>query len=177
MSSTSRTTAVPKALQPVFDSIGGLTDAVCDRHLNAEYRDLARVMTAALCRKRPSPLVSGHARTWACGIVHALGRVNFLTDRSCPPYLSTADLCAAFGVGQSTAAAKARVIQEALGIRMFDPRWSLASLAEKNPLVWMAEVNGMLVDLRHMPREVQEIAFAKGMIPYIPADRQDDPEP
>lgn len=36
----------------------------------------------------------------------------------------------------------------------------------------MAEVNGLLVDLRDMPRDVQEIAFAKGMIPYIPADRK-----
>jgi len=27
-----------------------------------------------------------------------------------------------------------------------------------------------LVDLRHMPREVQEIAFGTGMIPYVPAD-------
>jgi hypothetical protein len=35
----------------------------------------------------------------------------------------------------------------------------------------VAEVNGILVDLRQMPREVQEIAFDKGMIPYIPADR------
>jgi hypothetical protein len=40
----------------------------------------------------------------------------------------------------------------------------------------MAEVNGMLVDLRHMPREVQEIAFQKGMIPYIPADQEQGPE-
>ena len=43
---------------------------------------------------------------------------------------------------------------------------------DKNPLVWMAEVNGYLVDLLQMPREVQEIAFEKGMIPYIPADRE-----
>ena len=47
----------------------------------------------------------------------------------------------------------------------------LPSRADSNPLVWMAQVNGMLVDLRHMPREVQAIAFEKGMIPYIPADR------
>jgi hypothetical protein len=32
--------------------------------------------------------------------------------------------------------------------------------------------NGPLVDLRDMPRELQEIAFGKGMIPYIPADRE-----
>jgi hypothetical protein len=36
----------------------------------------------------------------------------------------------------------------------------------------MAEVNGLLVDLRHMPREIQEIAFEDGLIPYIPADRE-----
>ena len=46
----------------------------------------------------------------------------------------------------------------------------LRRLADKNPLVWMAEVNGLLVDLRDMPREVQEIAFEDGLIPYIPAD-------
>ena len=46
------------------------------------------------------------------------------------------------------------------------------ALLDRNPLVWMAEVNGMLVDLREMPREVQEIAFQKGMIPYLPADRE-----
>jgi hypothetical protein len=34
----------------------------------------------------------------------------------------------------------------------------------------MAEVNGYLVDLRTMPREVQEIAFVKGLIPYVPDD-------
>ena len=36
----------------------------------------------------------------------------------------------------------------------------------------MAQVNGLLVDLRGMPREAQEIGFHKGMIPYIPADRE-----
>jgi len=29
----------------------------------------------------------------------------------------------------------------------------------------------MLVDLRDMPREVQVIAYEKGMIPYIPIDQ------
>jgi hypothetical protein len=33
-------------------------------------------------------------------------------------------------------------------------------------------VNGLLVDLRDMPREIQEIAFEDGLIPYIPADRE-----
>ena len=85
--------------------------------------------------------------------------------------MTMAELCTAFGVGQSTASAKARIISLALKTHQLDPKWSLPSLLDANPLVWMAEVNGILVDLRQMPREVQEIAFDKGMIPYIPADR------
>ena len=75
-------------------------------------------------------------------------------------------------IGRSTARVKARVILHALNTSRLNPEWSLPSLLDQNPLVWMAEVNGMLVDLRHMPREVQEIAFQKGMIPYIPADQE-----
>ena len=59
-----------------------------------------------------------------------------------------------------------------IGARPFNLQWTLPSLVEKNPLVWMAEVNGLLVDLRDMPREIQEIAFEDGLIPYIPADQE-----
>jgi len=38
-------------------------------------------------------------------------------------------------------------------------------------MVWMLSVNGLIVDVRSMPREVQEIAFEKGLIPYIPDDK------
>ena len=160
-------------MMPVYEKIVGLTDDVCDRQLDSEYRDLARAMTAALCRKRPSPLTSGQPRTWACGIVYVLGRINSLGDPSFSPHMTTTELCAAFGVSESTVNTKARVIEKALGTQPFDPQWTLASLAEKNPLMWMAEVNGLLVDLRNMPREAQEIAFEEGLIPYIPADRKD----
>ena len=172
MMGLSRPSSIPKMMLPVYEKIVGLTDDVCDRHLNSEYRDLARAMTGALCRKRPSPVASGQPRTWACSIVYVLGRINFLDDRSFSPHMTTADLCAAFGVGESTVHAKAHVIKKAMGARPFDPQWTLPSLVDKNPLVWMAEVNGLLVDLRDMPREIQEIAFEDGLIPYIPADRE-----
>jgi uncharacterized protein DUF6398 len=164
---------VPNVMLPVYEKIVGFTDDVCNRQLNSEYRDLARAMTAALCRKRPSPLTSGQPRTWACGIVYVIGRINFLGDPSFSPYMTTVELCAAFEVGESTVHAKAHVIKKALGTQSFDPQWMVPSLAEKSPLVWMAEVNGLLVDLRDMPREIQEIAFEDGLIPHVPADRSD----
>jgi hypothetical protein len=51
------------------------------------------------------------------------------------------------------------------------PHIGSGSIVDQNPLVWMAKVNGFLVDLREMPREFREIAFANGLIRYIPADR------
>src|SRR5712691_6606540 len=122
MTAPARLNSVPKTMMRVHEKIVGLIDSVCDRHLNSEYRDLARAMTAALCRKRPSPLAFGQPRMWACGIVYALGRVNFLGDKSCSPYMTAADVCTAFEVSESTVHAKARVIEEMLGTRPFDPQ-------------------------------------------------------
>lgn len=52
-------------------------------------------------------------------------------------------------------------------------RSAIRSVVEKNdacnPLIWMLEVNGFTVDARHLPLEVQDIAYAKGLIPYVPA--------
>jgi hypothetical protein len=44
---------------------------------------------------------------WACGIIYVLGQINFLSDKATQPYMTMADVCAAFSVGQSTASAKA----------------------------------------------------------------------
>lgn len=157
-------------MKATYGTIVALTDKVCSDHLDDEYRELAQFMVAALCRKRNSPVSTGQPRTWACAIVYTLGQINFLSDPSMKPHMTTADLCAAFGVGQSTASAKARIIFATLRTHRLDARWSLQRLLDTNPLVWMAEINGIIVDLRQMPREIQEIAFQRGMIPYIHDD-------
>ena len=50
----------------------------------------------------------------------------------------------------------------------FDTKWTLPSRMESNPLVWMIPVNGLVIDVRHCPREIQEEAYRKGLIPYLP---------
>ena len=171
MSTASNSERVPKQMQNIFDSIVALTDEFCKEHLNEEYAQLARQATAALCRKRPSPLATGRAEVWACGIVHAVGFVNFLSDKSQEPHMSAADLCKEFGVSQSAGTGKSRIVRDTLRMMRLDPKWCLPSRIDDNPLVWMLSVNGLMVDIRHMPREVQEIAYHKGLIPYLPADR------
>jgi len=159
---------IPLKLRPVFEGIGELTDAVCRKHLNQEYAELARDVAAALARKRPSPLLRGHLDTWACGIVYALGYVNFLFDSTQEPYLSAEQLCDAFGVSKSTGYGKSRDVRSALGMYQFDPRWCLPSLVDRNPYVWMIEMDGLIMDVRSLPRAIQEIAYRKGLIPYVP---------
>jgi len=142
---------------------------VCDEHLTDEYADLAREMTTAPIRKRPSPLDSGQTPSWAAGVLCALGQVNFLFDEDDEPHRAATDLCDRVGVSQSTGSRYARRIRDDLDLKPFDPDWALASEADENPMAWMIQVNGMLVDARDMPKEVQEEAARKDLIPYVPS--------
>jgi hypothetical protein len=60
---TNRSERVPTKMRERYDAIVALTDAVCAEHLTEEFAQLARQLTAALGRKRPSPLASGRANT------------------------------------------------------------------------------------------------------------------
>ena len=172
MPNTKRSQTVPDALRPTYDALAERTDAFCAAHLNAEYATLCRELAAALARKRPSPLASGKPEAWACGIVYALGNFNYLFDKTQTPYMRSSDLCALFGVGKSTGAAKAKQIRDLFKLSPFDHHWCLPSRLATRSTVWYITVNGYIVDARQMPRDVQAVAFEKGLIPYIPADRQ-----
>jgi len=171
MTQTTQSERVPKKMQAKFEEIVTITDRVCQEYLDEEYAQLARYATAALCRKRPSPLVRGGVDIWACGIVYALGSVNFLFDQSQDPHLSADELCAAFGVNKSSGANKARIVRDALDMFQMDPHWYRPSQMDDNIMAWMIMVDGLVYDARSLPREIQEIAYEKGLIPYIPADR------
>jgi hypothetical protein len=156
----------------VLKAILGLIDQFCREDLNDEYAVLCRKLAEKLARKRPAPLLSGSPNTWASGIVRTVGWVNFLHDKTQTPYMRLSDIDARFGISESTGAAKLAAIRKMLGIHQLDPNWTLPSRLDDNPMVWTLEVNGFMVDVRHAPREVQEIAFKKGLIPYIPADQK-----
>jgi hypothetical protein len=168
MPTTKKSEKVPKAMQEKFDAIVALTDEVCNEHLDEEYAQLARQATAALCRKRPSPLERGRVSSWACGIVYALGFVNFLFDKTQHPHMSAAELCAAFGVAKGTGSGKSKAVRDALNMSQMDPNWFRPSHMDDNIMAWMIMVDGLIVDARTMPPEIQHIAYQKGLIPYIP---------
>jgi hypothetical protein len=170
---TAKSESVPNEMQTTYGAIVALTDKVCKEHLNDEYAALCRQLAAALARKRPSPLTRGKLDGWACGIAYTIGMVNFLFDKSQKPHLRADELCKLFGVSPSTGSAKSQVIRKMFAMMQMDPRWSLPSMMDKNPLVWMLSVNGILMDIRYAPRGAQEEAFRKGLIPYIPGAPND----
>jgi hypothetical protein len=136
---------VPKAYAARFTALVGLTDAFCDAHLNAEYKGLCREMAVAVCQKG-SPVLKGKPEGWAAGIVCALGRVNFLSDPSDCPHMKSTEIAKGFGVSVTTMQAKTKVIWEGLDLVQLHPDWCLPSKIDDNPLVWMLQVNGFLVD-------------------------------
>ena len=171
MGKANKSENVPKIMREKYQAIVEITNRFSEENLNEEYAELIRYAIAALCRKRPSPLEKGKANSWACGITHAIGMVNFLFDKSQTPHLSASDLYEKFSIGKSTGQSKSKTVRDLLEMYQSDPNWTLPSRLDSNPMVWMLSVNGMIVDIRSMPREAQEIAFKKGLIPYIPDDK------
>jgi uncharacterized protein DUF6398 len=167
---------VPEAAKPAYHAIVGLTDLFCEAHLTHEYQMLCRKLTAALARKRPSPLTRGKPEVWACAELRVIGWVNFLDDSSNSPHMKLTAIDKAFGVAESTGQGKAKAVRDLLKIRQFDIHWMLRRRIEESPMAWMIEVNGFVVDARHLRREIQEEAFQKGLIPYLPGEKPPEGE-
>lgn len=56
------------------------------------------------------------------------------------------------------------------GLMQMDPDWTLPSRLDDNPLAWLITVDGFIIDARYAPRIIQEEAYRRGLIPYIPED-------
>ena len=159
---------VPKEMQDILLSITKITDEFSQEYLNDEYTEFIQYAVAELCRKRPSPLLKGKLNIWACAITHAIGVVNFLDDSSQTPHLKVSKLYKAFGVKPSTGQSKSKQVRKLLKMSQFDINWTLPSRMERNPMAWMITLNGIIVAVRTQAKEIQKIAFEKGLIPYLP---------
>ena len=163
---------VPKKNRQLFEQIVELIDAFCDAHLKENYKELCEHMAGAICRTH-LPLSSSSPADWAGGIVHAIGWVNFLFDPKQDPHMTSAQLAEGFGVSKKTMAAKSKFIRDKFDLMQLDPDWCLPELLIDNPLVWMFDVDGLIMDIRTASRDAQQEAYEMGLIPFIPADKQE----
>ena len=66
-------------------------------------------------------------------------------------------------------AAKAKRIRDAVRLDApMDPEFCRAELLADHPLAWLVEVNGLIVDARMLPLELQAEAQRLGLIPNLP---------
>ncbi len=119
-------------VKAVLEAIEGMTDAFCRDYLNDGYAVLCRNLTAALARKRPSPLLRGSLAAWAAGIVRTIGWVNFLHDPSQTPHMKLLSIDEAFGIAESTGTSRLKAIRTMFRIYQFDPKWTLPSRLQDN---------------------------------------------
>jgi len=166
---------IPQAMAEKFAAITVLTDAFCAKHLNGEYRQMIQHVVGALARKRPTPLIKGKESVWAAAAVHAVGRVNFLDDPSQTPHCKPKVIYEFFGIAESTGQNKSKDIRDVLMMGPMSPQWTLPSRLADNPMVWLLQVNGLMIDIRRAPVELQRVAFEKGLIPFVPDERGGEP--
>jgi hypothetical protein len=116
----------------------------------------------------PLPLLRGDLQIWAAGAIHAVGANNFLFDPTQTPHLGADQLSKLLAVPKSTIAAKAKRIRDLLGLTgAMDLEFCRRELLQDYPYAWLIEVNGMIVDARWLPAELQAQARQDGLIPDL----------
>jgi hypothetical protein len=68
---------------------------------------------------------------------------------------------------------KARLIRDTLALSHFDSEFTRRDPVEADPSTWRLEVDGLLVDIRHAPVQLQVRAFELGLIPFVPGVADD----
>ena len=162
---------IPRELLKKHDAISKMITEYCQTYLNKEYEEICLHALDKLCCKRPCLLKTGRVRTWAAGIIYAIGSINFIFDKEQPIHMSSKELTAPLGVAVPTASGKSTIIKKALKINYYQMEWSLSSVMEDNSLLWMVSKNGRHYDARTFSAKLQQRYFEKGLIPYVITDK------
>jgi hypothetical protein len=176
LSASAQTTSeiVPAVFKARHAEACAIVDRVCASVLGdrfgAEYAAAARSALATLCRKRPSPMASGPVAVWACAVVVAIYRANRHFAPESAPSPSPPSICEVFGVEFTRVEGKAVEAGKILGIDTVRHDWTLPSFRLANPMLWLVKAGDRTVDVRTAPRRIQEEAWRKGLIPFVPDD-------
>lgn len=134
-----------------------LTSSFCSQKLDNDYYQLCEKLILKLGRKRDVPFKSGKIEIWAAAIIHAIGSINFLFDKSFEPYLTAEQISEYFGTKKATVSNKARQIKDMFKMGYYDSDFSTQHMTESSPFNDMVMVNGFIVPLSSIPEDLQEM--------------------
>ena len=133
--------------------IAGLMKKFCDEKLDADYARLCEKLLGKLVRKRTMPLAAGKPEIWAMGIVHAIGTINFLFDKSFEPYVSASDLHAFYKTNPTSVTTKSKEIRDMFRLHYYDEEFSTEYMRNKSPFAGLVKINGFIVPLTMLKGE------------------------
>ncbi|TSI04517.1 hypothetical protein FJQ64_14200 [Lysinibacillus sp. BW-2-10] len=122
-----------------------LTKEFSQQYLNEEYDCVIEKLISKMARKREVPFVTGKIEIWAAAVIHALGTINFLFDKSSVPYVSVNEITQFFGTKQSTTTQKSKRIRDMFKISYFDSEFSTKTVDQHNPFHNLVTIDGLLV--------------------------------
>lgn len=122
-----------KDKKEIKDKLLKLTADFCNKYLNDEYKELCKKLINKMSRKRDVPFLRGRIDIWASAVIHAIGRINFLSDSSFEPYITVGDICDYYGTNKSTVSQKATKILKMFNLNYFDEDFSTKDTLEDSP--------------------------------------------
>lgn len=147
-----------------------LTQIFCDQKLDSDYKHLSEKLIRKLGRKRDVPFQRGKIEIWAAAVIHALGSINFLFDKSFKPYVTADQISEYFGTKNSTVSNKAREIKDMLNLGYFNPEFSTKKILDDNPFNNLVMLDGFIVSLDTLPpilqKRVKEVREKGGDIEF-----------
>lgn len=133
-----------------------MTRVFCSEKLDDDYLELCEKLIKKMGRKREVPFKRGKLEIWASAVVHAIGSINFLFDKSFPPYISSNQISEYFGTKSSTVSNKARQIKDMFDLYNFDSEFLTQRMRETNPFNQIVMINGMIHPIDSLPKHLQE---------------------
>ena len=146
-----------KKIKERQEKIVELTRSFCEESLDEEYQQLCEKLVDKMGRKGEVPFKRGQLDIWAASVVHAIGSINFLFDKSFEPYVLASDINDYFGTNSSTVTQKSKKIRDMFNMGHFDTDFSTADIKDSNPFNNMVMVDGFIVPLDTLPEEYQEM--------------------
>ena len=117
----------------------------CNLKLDAEYLELSEQLLNKLGRKRDVPFIAGKIEIWAVAVIHALGTINFLFDKSFEPYVTVDEINGFFQTNKSSTGQKSKFIRDLLRLGYYDSEFSTTRMKQNNPFDKLTMVNGFIV--------------------------------
>ena len=129
----------PSSLSEIEESL----KAFGEIHLDPELTSFCLTLWQRMQKSRKLNTNRGKPGVWAASLVHVIGRMNFLYDKSQPIYISLGTICDTFGAPKTTVGTKATEIERAL--KLGNVTAGLCRSELMKPLIMLELNNGMVI--------------------------------